>query len=358
MSSKRDYYEVLGIEKGATNEEVRKAFRKLAFQYHPDRNRDHGAEDKFKEVNEAYEVLCDPNKRATYDRFGHTGTDFFDQGFEGFDFGFGSIFDAFFGGATSTARQAPQRGTDILHDITITFEEAAFGCEKEITISRTENCSVCHGLGAKPGTQPEKCPECNGAGQVRRVQQSIFGRFTNITTCPKCHGEGVIITDPCPQCHGKGKEKVRQNIKAKIPAGVDEGSRICFNGGGDIGSRGGPSGDLYMTVAVEPHPFFTRDEDNILYELPINFAQASLGSEVDVPTLGGSSTKLKVPAGSQTGKVFRIKNEGISHLHGRGRGDLLVRLFVVTPEKLTKEQRRLLEELAQTLDPIEMPQEK
>ncbi|MFC2045481.1 molecular chaperone DnaJ [Chloroflexota bacterium] len=358
MPPKRDYYEVLGIGRDATNEEVKKAFRKLAFQYHPDRNRDNGAEDKFKEVNEAYEVLEDSNKRATYDRFGHTGTDFFDQGFEGFDFGgFGSIFDAFFGGATSTARQAPQRGPDIHYGIAITFEEAAFGCEKEVNISRTENCTNCHGLGAKPGTQPSKCPECNGSGQIRRVQQSIFGRFTNITACPKCHGEGKIITEPCPQCHGQGKEKKRQSIMAKIPAGIDEGSRICFNGGGDIGSRGGPAGDLYLTISVTPHPFFTRDEDSILYELPINFVQASLGAEVDIPTLG-STTKLKVPAGSQTGKLFRIKGEGIAHLHGRGRGDLLVRLFVVTPEKLTKEQRRLLEELADTLDPIEMPKER
>jgi len=358
MPVKRDYYEVLGIGRDATNEEVKKAFRKLAFKYHPDRNRDDGAEDKFKEVNEAYEVLADPDKRAAYDRFGHTGTGFFEQGFEGFDFGgFGSIFDAFFGGATATARQAPQRGADIHYGIAISFEEAAFGCEKEINISRTENCSLCHGLGCKPGTQPSRCPNCNGTGQVRRVQQSIFGRFTNITVCPQCHGEGKIITEPCPQCHGKGRDKKRQSILAKIPAGVDDGSRICFNGAGDIGSRGGPSGDLYVTISVTPHPFFTREGDDILYELPINFVQASLGAEVEVPTLEGK-IMLKVPAGSQTGKVFKIKGRGIPHLQGRGRGNLLVRLFVVTPERLTKEQRQLLEELAETLGPVEMPKER
>ncbi|MDI6815008.1 MAG: molecular chaperone DnaJ [Dehalococcoidales bacterium] len=352
MPAKRDYYEILGIARDATDEEIKKAFRKLAFKYHPDRNREDGAEERFKEVNEAYEVLSDPDKRAAYDRFGHSGTEgFFGRGFEGFNFGgFGDIFDAFFGGATTATRQAPQPGADLHYGITITFEEAAFGCEKEINISRTENCSLCHGIGCKPGSQPSRCPNCNGTGQVRRVQRSIFGRFINTTTCSQCQGEGRIITEPCPQCRGTGMEKRQRSILVKIPAGVSNGWRIRLSGEGQAGTRGGASGDLYVTLSVEPHEFFTRDGDNILYELPINFAQAALGAEVEVPTLDGV-TKLKVPAGSQTGKLFRLKDKGIPHLNRSGRGDQLVTLFVVTPEKLTEKQRQLLEELANCLDP-------
>ncbi len=352
MPTKRDYYEVLGIARNATDEEIKRAFRKLAFKHHPDRNREDGAEERFKEVNEAYEVLSDPDKRAAYDRFGHSGAEgFFGRGFEGFGFGgFGDIFDAFFGGATTATRQAPQRGADLHYGITISLEEAAFGCQKEINISRTENCSLCHGIGCKPGSQPNRCPNCNGTGQVRRVQRSIFGRFINTTTCSQCHGEGRIITEPCPQCRGTGKEKRQRSILVKIPAGVDDGQRIRLSGEGQAGAKGGSSGDLYVTLSFEPHEFFTRDGDNILYELPINFAQAALGAEVEVPTLDGK-TKLKVPAGSQTGKVFRLKAQGIPHLYRSGRGDQLVSLLVVTPEKLTEKQRQLLEELANSLDP-------
>ncbi len=352
MPTKRDYYEVLGIPRNATDEEIKRAFRKLAFKYHPDHNHDDTAGEKFKEVNEAYEVLCDPDKRAAYDRFGHGGPEgLFGRGFEGFDFsGFGDIFDAFFGGVTTATRQAPRRGADLHYNTTITFEEAALGCEKEINILRTENCSLCQGIGCKPGSQPARCPSCNGTGQVRQVQQSIFGRFTNITTCPRCHGEGRIITEPCPQCRGTGKEKRQRSILVKIPAGVDEDSQIRLRGEGQAGTRGGPSGDLYITLAIKQHEFFQRDGDDIIYELPINFAQAALGTEVEVPTLDGK-TKLKIPAGSQTGKVFRLKNKGIPHLHRRGRGDQLVALRVVTPDSLTKKQRQLFQELADTLGP-------
>jgi molecular chaperone DnaJ len=351
MSMKRDYYEVLGVDKNATDEEIKRAFRKLAFKYHPDHNRDDGAEGKFKEVNEAYEVLCDTDKRAAYDRFGHGGSEgFWGRGFDGFDFGgFGDIFDAFFGGATNATRQAPQQGADRRTEIIISFEEAALGCEREITVSRIENCSLCQGIGCKPGSQPTRCPNCNGTGQVQRVQQSIFGRFTNITTCPQCHGEGRIISEPCPQCMGTGKEKQQRNIPIKIPAGVDNGSRIRLSGEGDSGTRGGSAGSLYITISVLPHEFFRRDGDDILYELPINFAQAALGDEVEVPTLNGK-TKLKIQAGSQTGKVFRFKDKGVPHLHGHGRGDQLVRLLVVTPEKLSQRQRQLFQELANSLD--------
>ncbi len=356
MPTKRDYYEILGVGRNATGEEIKRAFRKLAFEYHPDHNHGDGAEEKFKEANEAYEVLSDTDKRVAYDRFGHGDAEnIWGRGFESFDFGgFGDIFDAFFGGATAAARRAPQRGADLHYGITIAFDEAAFGCEKEINISRIENCSLCHGIGSKPGTQPSRCPGCNGAGQVHRVQQSIFGRFTNIITCDRCHGEGRIITEPCPQCRGTGREKCQRSILVKIPAGVDDDSQIRLSGKGEAGIRGGSLGDLYVALSVKQHEFFTRDGDNILYELPINFAQAALGAEVDVPTLDGE-TKLKVPAGSQTGAVFRLRAKGVPHLRRGGRGDQLVVLVVVTPDSLTKQQRQLFQELADSLGSANMP---
>jgi molecular chaperone DnaJ len=351
MAAKRDYYEVLGVSKNATEEEIKKAFRTLAFKYHPDRNREDGAEEKFKEINEAYEVLSDSEKRAAYDRYGQAGPEgFFQQGFDGFGLGgFGDIFEAFFGGAT-TARQAPQSGADLHQRVTITLEEAAFGSEKEIKVLRTEYCSLCQGTGSKPGIQPARCPNCNGTGQVRRIHQSIFGRFTNITTCPKCRGEGRIVTDPCPQCRGAGREKCHRTLAVKIPAGIEDDSRIRLTGEGDAGVRGGSAGSLFITVSVEEHPLFTRDGDDILYELSINIAQAALGAEVEVPTLEGS-TKLRIPAGSQSGQIFRLRNKGIPHLRSGGRGDQLNKLQVVTPEALTKRQRELFEELSQTLGP-------
>ncbi len=352
MPPKQDYYQALGVGRNATSEEIKRAFRKLAFKYHPDHNRDGGAEEKFKEINEAYEVLSDPDKRAAYDRFGHSGTEgFFRRGFEGFDFsGFGDIFDAFFGGATTATRPAPQRGSDLHYRTTITFEEAAFGCEKELNISRTENCFQCQGTGCKSGSQPSRCPNCNGSGQVRRVQQSIFGRFTNITTCSKCRGEGRIITEPCSQCRGTGKEKRQRSISIKIPAGVDDDTQIRLSGEGEAGTRGGPPGNLYTTLSVKQHELFTRDGDDVLYKLPINFAQAALGTKVAVPTLYGE-VKLEVPAGCQSGKVFQLKNKGIPHLHRSGHGDQIVTLLVVTPDKLTGKQRQLFQELANSLGP-------
>ena len=351
MPPKQDYYQALGIDRNATDEEIKRAFRKLAFKYHPDHNRDGGTEEKFKEINEAYEVLSDADKRAAYDRFGHSGAEgFFGRGFEGFDFsGFGDIFDAFFGGATTATRPAPQHGADIAYRVTITFEEAAFGCEKELKISRTENCSQCQGTGGQSGSQPSRCPNCNGSGQVRRVQQSIFGRFTNITTCSKCHGEGSIITKPCHQCRGSGREKQQRHISIRIPGGVDDGTQIRLSGEGEAGTRGGPSGSLYTTLSVKQHELFTRDGDDILYELPINFAQAALGAKAAVPTLYGE-VELEVPAGCQSGKVFRLRNKGIPHLHRNGQGDQIVKLLVVTPDKLTKQQRQLFQELADSLN--------
>jgi len=359
MATKRDYYDVLGIHRDASEDEIKKAYRKMAFKYHPDHNRNHGAEETFKEINEAYEVLSDSQKRAAYDRFGHAGAHGFGaRGFDGFDFGgFGDIFDAFFGGVTGTARRAgPQRGTDLSYSLGISFEEAAFGCEKQVEIVRTERCSVCHGTKCAPGSEPERCADCNGSGQVRRAQRSIFGQFINLTICPRCHGEGRIITDPCSHCGGKGKERVTRKIAVTIPPGVDSNTQIRLSGEGDAGSRGGSPGNLYVTLSVKKHKFFKRDGDDIVYDLPINFAQAALGDEMEVPTVDGKE-QLKIPAGTQHGKVFRLKDKGIPHLRRQGRGDQLVRLHVVTPDSLDTKQKRLFKELAKTLGEATLPGE-
>jgi molecular chaperone DnaJ len=350
MAVKRDYYEVLGVPRNASLEEIKKAFRKLAFQYHPDRNHDSGASDRFKEVNEAYEVLSDADKRANYDRFGHDSAEnLFGRGFEGFDMGgFGDIFEAFFGGSGRTSRQTARRGEDLRYNIKISFEEAALGCEKEIEISRTEICSTCRGTRSKPGVQPVRCPSCNGTGQIRRVQRSLFGQFINTAVCSDCRGEGVIIKEACPDCRGSGYQKHKRRISVKVPAGIDDGNGIRITGEGEAGSRGGPAGNLYVMVSIKPHEYFTRDGDDVIYELPVNIAQAALGIELPVPTLHGVC-ELKIPSGSQSGKAFRLKNKGIPHLHGRGTGDQLVVLRVVTPESLNKEQRRLFEELSKSL---------
>jgi molecular chaperone DnaJ len=353
MPTKRDYYEILGIPRNASDEEVKKAFRKLAFKYHPDHNHADLTGEKFKEVNEAYQVLSDPEKRTAYDRFGHGGMEgHFGRGFEGFEFtGFGDIFDAFFGGATAT-RQGPRRGANLNYDVPISFEEAAFGGEKEVRILRTENCAACHGTRSRAGSRPTRCPNCNGSGQVRRVQQSIFGSFANISTCSKCHGEGSIIADPCPECRGTGQQQKEHLISVKIPPGVDTGTQLRLSREGGAGERGGSPGDLFISVTVKPHELFIREGDDIIYELPANFAQVALGSEVEVPTLEGD-VKIKIPAGSQAGRVFKLKGKGIAHLRGHGRGDQYVKLRVITPESLTKEQRQLFEELARSLDPTQ-----
>lgn len=354
MAVKRDYYKVLGVSPDASDEEIKKAFRKKAFEYHPDRNPDDGASERFKEVNEAYEVLSDSNRRAAYDQFGHQGTEGFGgRGFQDFDFGsfggFGDIFEAFFGGSRTSSRQAPRRGNDLRYSVAISFEEAALGCEREIDISRTELCSVCHGTRANPGSKPERCLHCNGSGQIRRVQRSIFGQFVNTAACPQCRGEGVIISDPCRECKGSGYQKQKRRISVKIPGGIDDGNGIRITGEGDAGSRGGSPGNLYVVVSVAPHKLYTREGDNVIYELQVNFAQAALGAELEVPTLYGTE-KLKIPSGSQTGRTFRLKDKGFPRLHRGGRGDEMVVLRVMTPESLNKEQRKLFEELARSLD--------
>jgi len=362
MATKRDYYEILGVDRNASEEEIKRAFRRLAFQYHPDRNKNSDAEERFKEINEAYQVLSDPERRAAYDRFGHAGTAGWQgHGFEGSDFfsGLGDIFEAFFGGtATATrTRRAPQRGADLHYDLARCFEEAALGCEKEVEVARLENCSRCHGVGSEPGSSPSRCPTCGGSGEVRRVSRSLFGQFVNVTVCSRCRGEGKVITDPCHQCRGSGKERRRRRLRVRVPAGVDSGSQIRLSEEGDVGQWGGPPGHLYVRLSVADHPYFHRDGYDLVYELPINFAQAALGDEVEVPTLDGSLT-LKIPAGTQSGETFTFRGKGIPRLQQSGRGDLVVEVRVVTPTSLNEYQRRLFQELAKALGKPKHPDDR
>jgi molecular chaperone DnaJ len=352
MSAKRDYYQVLGVDRQATAEEIKKAFRRLARQYHPDVNKSPDAEAQFKEINEAYEVLSDREKRAMYDRFGHAGPQ---AGFGGYgDFGgFGGIediFESFFGGMRTgtSARRGPARGADLRYDLSITFEEAVFGCEKEIVVPRHEVCPQCQGSGAEPGTQPIRCPQCNGTGEVRRQQQTILGSFIQVTTCPRCQGEREIVTTPCTQCRGQKVVQVERTISVRIPAGVDNGTRIRLAGEGEPGHRGGPAGNLYVELQVQSHDYFRREDTNILLELDINVAQAALGDKIKVPTLDGDE-ELSIPAGTQTGELFKLRGKGVPYLRRNGRGDQLVMVHVLTPIKLTKKQKQLLTELGSTL---------
>jgi molecular chaperone DnaJ len=351
MSAKRDYYEVLGVGRQATQEEIKRSFRRLARQYHPDVNKDSEAEAQFKEINEAYEVLSDTEKRASYDRFGHAASQ--GAGFGGFgDFGgFGveDIFESFFGGMRSgPARSGPTRGADLRYDLTIEFEEAVFGSEKEIVIPRHETCPQCQGSGAEPGTQPIRCPQCNGTGEVRRQQQTFLGSFVQVTVCPRCQGEREIVTTPCTQCKGRKVVQVERSISVKIPAGVDDGTRIRLAGEGEPGARRGPAGNLYVVLHVKPHKHFRRQDTNILLELDLNVAQAALGDKIVVPTLDGDD-ELVIPAGTQTGEVFKLRGKGVPHLRRNGRGDQLVMVHVLTPTKLSKQQKDLLTELSKTL---------
>jgi len=361
MATKRDLYEVLGVSRNASADEIKRAYRKLAMQYHPDRNPEDGAAERFKEVKDAYEILSDPEKRARYDQFGHAGLDggFGMGGFEGFGAGFpfGDIFETFFGGAAaSTRRRAPQRGTDLRYDISLEFEEAVFGTEREIEIPRMEVCHVCSGSGAEPGTQPVRCPKCNGTGEIRRVQQSILGQFVNVTVCSNCRGEGTVIATPCHHCHGQGRERVVRRIKVNIPAGIDDGAQIRLTGEGEPGLNGGPRGNLYVVVSVKPHRYFRREGNDIVIDLPINIAQAALGAEVEVPTVDGPA-ELKIPAGTQSGRMLRLKGKGVPFLRERGRGDQLVHIIVTVPTHLSEKQKKLLRELGETFGKDVTPQE-
>lgn len=364
MSNKRDYYEVLGIVKGASPEEIKKAYRQMARKYHPDVNKETDAEDRFKEVNEAYEILADEQKRAMYDRFGHAGVNN-SGGFGGFqDFGgFRDPFEIFeevfggLGGFSRSRRQrgGPRRGADLRYEMTLEFEEAVFGVEKEIEVPRQETCNTCNGSGVEPGTSPIRCPECNGTGEIRRQT----GFFINIGTCPRCQGRGEIITSPCRECRGQGRTVKTRRLSVKVPAGVDNGTQIRLSGEGESGSQGGPPGNLYVVIRVKPHLYFRRHEETIHLELAINITQAALGDEVEVPTLDGKEM-MAIPAGTQTGDIIRLRGKGVPRLRrdgsNMGRGDQIVTLQVRTPTNLTKEQRHLLLELGKTLDREVIPQ--
>lgn len=353
--SKRDYYEVLGVPRDADENAIKGAYRKLARQYHPDVNKSEDAEERFKEINEAYEILSDTEKRAAYDRFGHAATQGgfgggAGQGFGGFPGGFGDIFEEFFGGfgGSRATQRGPARGNDLRYDMEITFQEAVFGAEKEIEIPRQEICPQCQGSGAEPGTKPVRCPQCNGTGEVRRAQQTILGQFVSVTTCPRCNGEREIATTPCTNCHGQKRVRVTRKLAVSIPAGVDDGMRIRLAGEGEPGERGGPPGSLFVVLRVQPHRVFQRQDNDILLELPVNIVQAALGAEVEVPTLDGPS-KLTIPAGTQHGAVFRLRGKGVPVLRSSRRGDQLVSVRVVVPEKLNEKQRKALKELGESL---------
>lgn len=354
--AKRDYYEVLGVDRNASQDEIKKAFRKLARKYHPDMNKeDPSAEEKFKEINEAYEVLSDPEKRRRYDQFGHAaeGPAGGPGGAGGWDFGdfgtsFNSIFDMFFGGGFGGARAprtGPERGADLRYDLEISLEEAASGLDRDIEVVRLDTCSSCGGTGAKPGTSPVTCPVCGGRGQTTQVRTTAFGRFTSITTCPRCGGEGRVIESPCQTCQGRGRVRKRKKIRVRIPAGVDSGMRVRVAGEGEAGTRGGPPGDLFVFITVRPHEIFERRGNDIFCEVPISVWQAALGDEIEVPALGGRAS-VQVPEGTQTGTAFRLRGKGIPDVHGGPRGDQYVRVKVVTPTRLTDREKELIRELA------------
>ena len=366
MAEKRDYYEVLGVPKSASKDEIKDSYRKLAMQYHPDRNKSPEAEEKFKEISEAYAVLSDEQKRRQYDTLGHAG---FDQRytqediFRGADFndifrdlggGFGDLFRQIFGGFGGFGGygERENRGQDLLYDLNITLEEAFSGTDKEIEIPRTEKCDVCGGTGADPGTQLRTCPRCRGQGRIQQTRRSPFGMFVQVTPCPECRGKGRLIDTPCKNCRGSGLVRKRRKINVKVPIGIDEGYQLRLRGEGENITNGEP-GDLYVLVHITPHDTFVRDGDNLLYVQIINFPQAVLGTEVEAPTLEGP-TKLKIHSGTQAGEVFKIKGKGMPRFRGYGKGDLLVQIGISVPDKVNKKQRELLEQLAKELgEPVQ-----
>ncbi len=352
--SKRDYFEVLGVSKSATDDEMKTAYRRLAKKYHPDVNKEAGAEEQFKEVTEAYNVLTDKQKRAAYERFGHAGMSGAGANpFEGFAGagGFSDIFEQFFGGVNSAGQQRRvQRGTDLKTTIVLTFEEAVFGVEKEVTINRNDTCGRCKGNRSEPGSETARCDTCKGSGEVRRTQNSIFGQFVNVTACERCRGEGRIITTPCKECKGEGRIRVAKPLMVKIPAGIDANRQIRITGEGEAGPRGTLPGNLYVNIVVKEHAIFQRMENNILLELPLTIWQAALGDKIEVPTVDGP-IEIDIKPGSQNGDIIRLRDKGVPFLQGTGRGDQMIGLKVTIPRKLTDEQRRLLQELARTMPP-------
>ena len=370
----KDYYEILGVSKDASEEELKKAYRKLAKKYHPDANPDNKeeAEKKFKEVNEAYETLSNPQKRRMYDQFGTADPQGFGgtggpfgggsytystSGFDGFgDFGdLGDIFSSFFGGGFGGRQSArknngPRKGADLNLNMDITFEEAFLGVEKEVVITRNETCEHCHGTGAKPGTNPIKCPDCHGTGQVSQVQNTILGQVQTTRTCSKCHGTGEVITEVCESCKGKGTIRKQPKIKVKIPAGIDDNQTLILKKEGEPGERGGENGDIYVTIHLKRHSIFTRKDNNVLCDIPITITQATLGAELEIPMVSGEKVKYKIPEGTQTGTKFTIRNKGFKAINGNWQGDFIFTVNVQTPKKLTKEQRDLLLQLAKTMN--------
>jgi len=367
MANKRDYYEVLGINKSATDEEIKKAYRKLAKQYHPDANENKKeAEEKFKEVSEAYEVLSDGQKRQMYDQFGHNGPQGFggnpgqngyysysNSGFDGFsDFGdIGDIFSSIFGVGRNTNRRAgPRKGKDLKYGMDITFEESFLGVEKEISIVREEKCDICHGEKAKPGTKAETCKTCSGTGTIRQTVTTILGSMQTTKTCSACGGEGKIIPEKCPECKGRGKIKRPVKIKVAIPAGISDNQTVVLRQEGEEGEKGGPKGDLYILVSIRRHSIYSRKNDNVLCDIPVTFTQATLGNDLKIPMVDGTTETYKIPEGTQTGTKFNIKGKGFSNVNGNWRGDFVFTVVVQTPKKLTPEQRELLVKLANTMN--------
>ncbi len=353
MVSERDYYEVLGVERGADDAAIKRAFRKLAQQWHPDVNTQPEAQERFKEINEAYQVLSDPSRRQAYDMFGKAGVSGAggDAGFANAGFGnFSDIFDAFFGGAAGGAsRRAarPQTGSDLRYDLRITFQEAVLGVEKEIEFPVLGRCETCEGTGAKPGTTPIQCPQCKGRGEIRSVRQTMLGQMVNVSACPRCHGEGKIVESPCETCHGDGRTERKRTLRVAIPAGIDEGHQIRLSNEGEVGPRGGAPGSLYVAVHVAPHPSLTREGTELYYEADLSIAQAALGTKIKVPTVDGEDAEVEIKAGTQPGTEIRLRGRGAPHLRRQSvRGDLHVIANVVVPTKLSKRQRELLEEYA------------
>ena len=353
-ATKRDYYEVLGVARSADKEEIKKAFRRLARQYHPDVNKAAEAEGKFKEINEAYEVLSDDQRRALYDRYGHAAANGQPGGnpFEGVaDFPFGDLFETFFGGGATRggSRTRAQRGADRRYSVTLEFREAIFGVEKEMEIERLEVCNHCRGQRAEPGSSPQTCPNCRGTGEMRTRVNTILGQMVNVSVCDRCGGEGKIIPTPCMVCRGEGRTKMTRTVNVGVPAGVDDGATLRLSGEADAGLYGGPAGNLFVQLRVKADPTFKRNEHDLLVDIPLNMAQAALGAEIEAPTLEGP-TSLRIPEGTQSGKTFRLRERGVPVVRGVGRGDLIYTVKVATPTSLTAEQRDLLEQLAQTFD--------
>jgi molecular chaperone DnaJ len=360
-TTERDLYQVLGVERGASDAEIKRAFRKLAQQWHPDVNTEPAAQERFKEINEAYQILSDPERRQRYDMFGRAGVEGGPGagGFEGFG-GFSDIFDAFFGGgsagAGSARRGRPQPGADLRYDLRITFDEAVRGTDKEIEFRVLDRCETCAGTGAKPGTDPVTCPQCNGRGEVRSVRQTMLGQMVNVSACPRCRGEGRIVETPCETCHGDGRTERKRTLRVAIPAGIDEGHQIRLTNEGEVGPRGGPPGSLYVAVHVAPHPTLKRDGTELFYEAKISIAQAALGARISVPTVDGDE-EVEIKPGTQPDTEIRLRGKGVPHLRRTGaRGDLHVLVDVVVPTKLSKRQRELLEEYAKEAgDPVAHP---